>query len=191
MESLFFTDRQINYDGLQLAPHWIYRTFDLLGDAIVAFVGSCKVDLSEMVDIEDVKAEAPIFSPLMLHCIIEFFQTDLELAVYRQRLLVITAKELIEELTERTVQRCGDDLYLTRNDKTPGKLSVSIATASPTSTLIHTGFNIETEGTPIPTIGLAELEIDINTFASELLSRYTSEIQDIWLARCKVRAVSE
>lgn len=127
MQSRFITDRQITYNRLQLAPHWIYRTFDILGDAIVAFVGPCKVDLSEMVDIEDVKAEAPIFSPLMLHCIVEFFQTDLELAVYRQRLLVITAKELIEALTGRTVQRKGDDLYLTRDDNSSGKLSVSIA----------------------------------------------------------------
>jgi hypothetical protein len=36
-----------------------------------------------MVDIADVKAQAPISSPLMLHSIAEFFTTDLELAVYR------------------------------------------------------------------------------------------------------------
>ena len=136
-----------------------------------------------MVDIEDVKAEAPIYSPLMLHCIAEFFHTDLELAVYRQRLLVVTAKELVEGLIQQPVQRKGDDLYLPRSDNTPGKFSVSIATASTTSTLIHTGFNIETEGTPVPTVGLAELEIDVDTFATELLRRYTQEIEDIRLAR--------
>jgi len=191
LQSKYIIDHQITYNGHQLAPHWIYRTFDILGDAIVAFVGPCRVDLSEMVDIEDVKAEAPIFSPLMLHCIAEFFHTDLELAVYRQRLLIITAKELLEELTTRQVQRKGDDLYIPRADGMPGKLSVSIATASTTSTLIHTGFNIETEGTPVPTVGLAEIGIETNTFAEELLRRYAEEIQDIWLARCKVRAVSE
>ena len=83
MQTKYITAQQITYDGHQLAPHWIYRNFDILGDAIVAFVGPCKVDLSEMVDIEDVKAEAPIYSPLMLHCIAEFFHGDLELAVYR------------------------------------------------------------------------------------------------------------
>ena len=103
----------------------------------------------------------------------------------------MTAKELLETLTERPVTRKGDDLYLTRTDGTPGKLSVSIATVSATSTLIHTGFNIETEGTPVPTVGLAELDIDVPAFASELLHRYTGEVQDIWLARCKVRAVAE
>lgn len=191
MQYTYISDRQITYDGRQLAPHWIYRNFDLIGDAVVAFRGPCQVDLTEMVDIEDVKAEAPICSPLMLHCIAEFFHTDLELAVYRQRLLIVTAKELLEELTRQPIQRKGDDLYSPRNDGTPGKLSVSIATASPTSTLVHTGFNIETEGTPVPTVGLAELQLDVDNFAKELLRRYTAEIQDIWLARCKVRSVSE
>ncbi len=32
---------------------------------------------------------------------------------------------------------------------------------------------------------------EVNTFATELLRRYTEEVQDIRLARCKVRAVSE
>src|SRR5262249_29455154 len=116
---------------------------------------------------------------------------DLHQTVYQQRLLIVTAKELLETLTERPLTRKGDDLYLPRVDGTPGKLSVSIATASTTSTLIHTGFNIETEGTPVPTVGLAELGIDVPVFADAILRRYADEVQDIWLARCKVRAVSE
>lgn len=191
IQTHYHTTSQITYDGRQLAPHWIYRNFDLLGDAVVAFTGPCRVDLGEMVDLEDVKAQAPIYSPLMLHLIAEFFQTDLELAVYRQRLLIITAKELLEELTGQRVRRKGDDLYLHLAGPTPGKLSVSIATASPTSTLIHTGFNIETEGTPVPTVGLADLGVDVDTFATQVLDRYSAEIGDIWLARCKVRAVFE
>ena len=191
MRTLFVSDRQITYDGRQLAPHWIYRNFDLLGDAVVAFVGPCRVDLSEMVDIEDVKAAAPIYSPLMLHVIAEFFAGDLHQTVYRQRLLIVAAKELLETLTDRRVTRKGDDLYLPRVDGSPGKLSVSIATASATSTLIHTGFNIETEGTPVPTVGLAELGVEVPAFARDLLRRYADEVHDIWLARCKVRAVSE
>lgn len=190
MHTRLITDHQITYDGRQLAPHWIYRQFDLMGDAAVAFVGPCRVDLSEMVDIEDVKAAAPIYSALMLHVIAELFSGDLHQTVYRQRLLIVTAKELLETLTNRRVMRKGDDLYLLRADGSPGKLSVSIATASAASTLIHTGFNIETEGTPVPTVGLAELGIDVPAFARELLRRYSDEVEDIWLARCKVRAVS-
>jgi uncharacterized protein len=191
LQTHFIADRQITYDGRQLAPHWIYRQFDMLGNAAVAFVGPCKLDLSEMVDIEDVKNVAPIFSPLMLHLIAEFFDGDLHQTVYRQRLLIVTAKEILERRVDHLVTRLGDDLYLPRADGSPGKLSVSIATSSVTSTLIHTGFNIETEGTPVPTVGLAELGINVSEFAGELLERYAAEIQDIWLARCKVRAVSE
>ncbi len=191
LKTMFVTERQITYDGYQLAPHWIYRQFDLRGDAAVSFVGPCQVDLSEMVDIEDVKNAAPIYSPLMLHVIAEFFDGDLHQTVYQQRLLIVTAKELLETLTDRKVTRKGDDLYLPCVDGSPGKLSVSIATASAISSLIHTGFNIETAGTPVKTVGLAELGVDPATFANELLSRYAEEIEDIWLARCKVRAVSE
>lgn len=191
MKSLFVSDREIGYDGQQLAPHWIYRNFDILGDAVVSFIGPCKVDLTEMVDIEDVKASSPIYSPLMLHVIAEFFGGDLHTTVYRQRMLIVSAKELLEPWTGRRVTRKGDDLYLDRADGSPGKLSVSIATSSVTSTLIHTAFNIKTEGTPVPTVGLGELGVDIATFGVELLKRYTEEIEDIWLARCKVRAVRE
>lgn len=189
MQTRIITERQIVYDGRQLAPHWIFRQFDLLGDAAVAFVGPCRVDLSEMVDIEDVKNDAPIFSPLMLHIIAEFFTGDLHMTVYRQRLLVTIAKELLEHQTDRPVTRSGDDLYIPRSDTMPGKLSVSIATTSATSTLIHTGFNILTDGTPVSTVGLAELVVDPPTFADKLLRCYADEIEDIWQARCKVRAV--
>jgi hypothetical protein len=189
MNTLIITEREIKYDGRQLAPHWIYRHFDLMGDAAVAFVGECRVDLSEMVDLQDVKASAPIYSPKMLHFIVEFFSGDLHLTVYRQRLLIVQAKELLETLTGGKITRKGDDLYLPRTDGTPGKLSVSIATASLTSYLIHTGFNVETAGTPVPTVGLQELGVDVTAFAQNLLKRYQAEVADIWQARCKVRGV--
>ena len=60
MKTLYVSDRAIAYDGRQLAPHWLYRKFDLMGNAAVAFVGPCQVELGEMVDIEDVKAKSPI-----------------------------------------------------------------------------------------------------------------------------------
>ncbi len=184
-------DTPIPYDGRQLASHWIYRTFGLRGDALVAFAGPCQVDLAHMVDLEDVQAQAPIFSPHMLHIIAEFFQGDLHLTVYRQRLLIIIAGEMLASALDQPVHRRGDDLYLDRADGTPGKRSVSIATTSPTSTLIHAGFNITTSGTPVPTVGLADLGIDVAPFARDLVQRYVDEVQDIWLARCKVRAVGE
>jgi uncharacterized protein len=180
----FFT-----YDGRQLAPHWIYRNHDLLGDAIVAWRGECDVKLTEMVDIEDVKANAPIYSRQMVHFIAEFFDLDLEKTVYRQRLLITTAKEYLERQIALPVTRSGDDLYLPDESGGKLKLSVSIATASPVSTLIHTGFNVETEGTPVPTAGLGKLGINPDEFARTVLERYAAEVADIWQARCKVRPV--
>lgn len=191
MKTLFYTTHPIQYDGHQLSPHWIYRTFDLLGDAIVAFTGPCTVTINEMVDIEDVKANSPIYSPSMLHIIAEFFSVDLHLTVYRQRLLITHAKELLETHLSHRVLRKGDDLYLQTGNGEMGKLSVSIATVSSSSCLIHTGFNIQTEGTPVKTVGLEELGIDVAQFATDLLSAYNSELDDIWDARCKVRAVAE
>ena len=38
----FFIGKQINYDGRQLAPHWIYKNFNVIGDAICAFIGASK-----------------------------------------------------------------------------------------------------------------------------------------------------
>jgi hypothetical protein len=192
MHIKYLGEKPLKYDGTQLAPHWIYRSYGLLGDAAVSFRGECEVKITEMVDLEDVRANAPIYSREMLHFILEFFDNDLEKAVYRQRLLITTIKESLERRDLR-VHRSGDDLFLRRVDNTNGKLSVSIATASAVSTLIHTGLNIISEGTPVPTIGLADLGIngiEIQALAMEVLSRYNEEVADIWLARCKVRPVS-
>ncbi|MDD4802317.1 MAG: DUF366 family protein [Syntrophomonas sp.] len=175
---------QIKYDGSQLQPHWIYRNFGLLGDAVVAFIGEVQVNLDKMVDLTDVKEKEHIYSPLMLNFIAEHFNTDLELAIYRQRLLMVTIKEQLEQY-EIAVKRVGDDLYVDR-----GKLSVSVATSSVVSTLIHIGLNIETEGTPLKTAGLRELGIsDISAFATNVMLNYNRELERINEARCKVRGI--
>ena len=71
------------------------------------------------------------------------------------------------------------------------KLSVSIATKSITSVLIHTGVNILSEGAPIPVSGLeSDLGIkDVKEFAQEVMAAYSEEIDDIVLASTKVRGV--
>ena len=180
-----FIDNEIKYIGSQLAPHWIYKNFKIQGDAIVAFVGECKVDLTEMVDIEDVINEEPIYSKLMLSFISEQFGIGLTEGVLRQRLMICIIKELLEE-RGIFVTRNGDDLMING-----GKLSVSIATKSITSVLIHTGLNILSEGTPVKATGLkSELESDdIKEFALEVMKRYSEEINDIILAAAKVRGV--
>ena len=184
MKTLYI-DKDIKYIGSQLAPHWIYKNFKIQGDAIVAFCGECEVKLTEMVDIEDVINNEPIYSKYMLSFISEQFGINLTEGVLRQRLLVTCIKEALER---RGIQvlRNGDDLFI--NDK---KLSVSIATKSVTSVLIHTGLNILSEGAPIPVSALkTDLGIEnIKEFAIEVMEKYSEELQDIILAMTKVRGV--
>lgn len=182
-----YIDKEIKYIGSQLAPHWIYKNFKIQGDAIVAFKGECKVDLTEMVDIEDVINDEPIYSKMMLSFISEQFGIGLTEGVLRQRLLMSIIKELLEERGIFVV-RNGDDLMIDGK-----KLSVSIATKSITSVLIHTGLNILSEGAPVKASGLtSELGIeDIEDFAKEVMKKYAEEIDDIKLAATKVRGVIE
>ena len=178
-------DENIKYEGWQLAPHWIYKNFKMMGDAIVAFKGECEVKLSEMVDIEDVVNNEPIYSKNMLSSITEQFNVDLVEGVFRQRLLICIIKEALEK-RGFVVSRNGDDLFVCGK-----KLTVSIATKSLTSILIHTGVNIDSEGAPIAACGLTnDLGItDIDVFAKEIMQKYSEEIDDIILASTKVRGV--
>lgn len=180
-----FIEEEIKYIGSQLSPHWIYKNFKIQGDSIVAFLGECKVDLTEMVDIEDVINNEPIYSKYMLSFISEQFGVGLTEGVFRQRLLICIIKELLEEKGVFVV-RNGDDLMIDGK-----KLSVSIATKSITSVLIHTGLNILSEGAPVKASGLkSELGIDnIREFAETVMQRYSDEIDDIILAGTKVRGV--
>lgn len=184
MKTLYI-DKEVKYIGSQLAPHWIYKNFKIQGDAIAAFCGECDVKLSEMVDIEDVINNEPIYSKYMLSFISEQFNIGLVEGVLRQRLLVSVIKEALERRGFR-VLRNGDDLFV--NGK---KLSVSIATKSMTSVLIHTGVNILSDGAPIPVSGLkSDLNIDdIKDFAVEVMTNYANELDDIVLASTKVRGV--
>src|SRR5665647_1870046 len=87
------SDKPCAYDGTQLQAHWIYQNFGLLGDAVVAFTGEVNIGLDKMIDLIDVHRNEAIYSPLMLNFIIEHFNTDLELAIYRQRLFIVLIKE--------------------------------------------------------------------------------------------------
>lgn len=180
-------DKEIKYTGSELAPHWIYKNFNLLGDSAVAFVGECEVKLTEMVDISDVINNEPIYSKKMLNIIIEHFNINLQEGVLRQRMLVTILKELIENmLPDVKILRDGDDLFYMNR-----KLTVSIATKSMTSVLIHLGINIDPEGAPVDASGLkTHLGInDVEKFACELLKNYNDEMNSVSEAACKVRGV--
>lgn len=187
-----FIQKRIDYTGKELRSHWIYENFDLPGDAIVVFCGAADVD-KYLVDMVDSQKKAYIYSEDMLHFIVEHFSLDLERTIAYQRLLIAIMGEAINTYLQEKqdkvcqIKRYGDDLYDGQN-----KLSVSIATLTTVSTMIHAGINISSKGTPVPTKGLLDYGMsaaDIAAFAETVCSGYTEEIKSIRMARCKVRGV--
>ena len=179
-----YLENHLKYEGLQLQSHWAYKNYGLEGDSIVAFQGPCHVPLPEMVDLEDVKDKADIYSENMLHFIVEHFHLQLEKAIFKQRLLICIIKESIERESSIKLLRQGDDLYLGVK-----KLTVSIATLSPVSCLIHAGVNVSSENTPVPAVGLKEIGIDSYFLGHEVMKEYIKELKEIKKARSKVRGV--
>lgn len=174
-------DKEIKYTGAELSPHWIYQNFDLLGNALVAFIGEADVELSHMVDLEDVKKKAPIYSPKMLHFVGEWFQESWEVGILYQHLFVLLLSEALTQRGVKNLTRRGNDLYFENK-----KLNVSICTKTLSSTLMHIGINIETQGTPVPTIGLKDWDIDPAALAKSLLDQFSTEYLGWQRARWKV-----
>ena len=182
---IHFSDSELKYDGSQLSSHFAYRNFGILGDSLVAFLGPCEVKLEAMVDLEDVRRRDPIFSRRMLHFLGESFSLNLSGAAAFQRLMVAVVAEQLRAAGVEGLSRRGDDLY--HGNK---KLSVSIATASPVSTLIHLGLNVTGEGAPVPAIGLGELGVDATAFAKLCLEGFKQEYEGVLKASYKVRPVA-
>lgn len=181
-----FIKEEINYTGEQLHSLYAYDTFGVAGDSIIAFIGAYDVSLKEIVDLEDLKTSKRFVSPKMLHFIAEHFDVDLEKAILRQYLLIMIIKELFnEKMANLKITRVGTDLQ--END---AKIVVSTATASPVSSLVHVGVNIITQpDSPVKNKGLMDYKIDPVTFATEVMERYTKEIERVSQARCRIRWV--
>jgi hypothetical protein len=141
-----------------------------------------------MVDGEDLLAGATIAGAEMVHFIIEKFHTTLFSAVTLQRLFASICLELLRELAgpnhAALLTRSGDDLFFS-----DGKLSISIATLSPVSGLIHFAVNCTNAGTPVKTASLADLGVQPAAFANLAMARLESEVATIEEATVKVRWV--
>jgi len=182
----FFLKETVDYDGSQLRSRWICGQTECGEDAIVAFIGLCDVKPEFMVDLEDLAEGASIYSKEMLHFIVEHIGQGLSETILYQRLLICIIKEVLEHhLPNLSFVRKGDDLFL-GNDK----LTISIATKSPVSGLIHAGINIQSEGTPVSTKGLKDFDIDPILFGQTVIDRYLCEVELAKHCETKVKQVN-
>jgi len=180
-----YIQENIVYTGEQLRSNFAYRTCGILGDSIIAFSGKCDIQKEHMVDIEDLVAGNAIYSESMLHFIAEHFKADLEHAVLRQMLLAGCARDAINTAVKKCAVRCeGSDLY-----DADAKVSISVATRTPVSAIIHFGINITSDNTPVLTKGLKDYGIEPVGFAQKLLDAYVHVNDMVHQAGCKVRWV--
>jgi hypothetical protein len=193
-------DLHVTYDGTQLRSLYAYMQHGILGDSVISWIGPCDVNFEHMVDGEDLRDKSEIRGSRMLHLILEKFEARLPEMVATQRLISAICKDLLEDLRHPgdaqgpgKLQRDGDDLFLEiegeKGKGERGKLSISIATVSPVSGLIHFAINVSNAGTPVKTASLEDLGIEPKIFARELLSRIVLELNSIHHATQKVKWV--
>jgi hypothetical protein len=176
------------YNGTQLRSLYAYLEHKLLGDSAVAWRGACDVSFEHMVDGEDLLDQSAICGSDMVHFIIEVFDQSLMSGVLLQRLFASLVRDVLYELSpvrNLEILREGDDLYWKGK-----KLSISIATRSPVSTMVHFAINVSSKGTPVPTAGLEDLKIQPKDFAEKALQALKVEYETSHEATRKVRPVT-
>jgi hypothetical protein len=139
----------------------------------------------DLVDLEDRALGHTVAGDRMLHFIVEIFELDMPGIVFAQRLLCTIVKDSVGAAGGATIRRDGDDLFVGK-----GKLSVSVATVSPVSGLIHLGLNITTSGVPVEAACLEDLGIDAAELARAILSAFAAEVDGAMGAAKKVRPVT-
>ncbi len=182
----YFSSEARAYFGPELRPHFILSQYKQVGDALIAFVGPCDVKTDHLVDWEDRLNSDSIRAASMIHFLGEFFGTELREIVFFQRLFAAQLRAFVQEATGEKWDRSGDDLYW--NGK---KLSVSIVTQSPVSSLIHFGLNWDPAGAPVDAVGLSQfMTVDArDALVKRILEWAANEWSSVGAACVKVRPV--
>jgi uncharacterized protein len=185
MKTLFLKNK-IKYTGEQLKPLTNYLEHGLLGNSIVAWIGPCDVKIEHMIDGEDLRAKELIAADEMVHFVLELYDVNLKAGVILQRLIAEITRSYISQKSQNAkaqqLDRRGDDLFFKNQ-----KLNISIATLSAQSCLIHFAVNHLATGAPVPILCLAELDVQAEEFAQDMLKLISSEVQDVLDASFKVR----
>jgi hypothetical protein len=166
-----------------------YLEHKVMGDSVIAWRGPCNVAREHMVDGEDWLAGESIAGDEMVHFIIEKFNASLLSAVTLQRLFASLCIDILrahvgdDEIASQ-FRREGDDIFFSA-----GKMSISIATVSPVSALIHFAVNVTNAGTPVRTAALADIDFEAREFAEKAMAALQRELASIEQATVKVRWV--
>lgn len=182
-------EKEFAYDGTQLRSLYAYLNWKIQGDSVVSWMGPCNVPAEHMVDGEDLLLNAEIRGDKMVHFIVELFDRELYAAVSVQRLMAAIVKDWLQEHLHLSgdpsrLRREGDDLYLG-----DAKLSISIATRSPVSVMIHFAVNVANSGTPVKTLSLEDLNVSPVGFSKEIMQNLCTELESIRGATQKVRPI--
>lgn len=193
-----FLEKEQKYDGTQLRSLFNYEQ-GLVGNSIVCFIGPAEVK-EHLVDCEDRLNNDFISSKKMMHFIIEIFDISLREAVVWQRLFISQIIDYLKEnrylpnfkgIENVRVNRRGDDIFIDAK-----KFSVSIATLSFVSGLIHVGLNINVGNEcPVNAIGFQDfynsnnVKCDMKRIAEVLMKNFVEEFEDIQEACYKVKEV--
>ena len=188
----------LDYTGDQLHSLFNYEKTGVKGDSLYAFIGNMDVKTNHMVDMEDVIENDFIWSPKAVNFVIEIFHIGIETAVLYQRAFMQICADTLRVLigltsSEDRVRLKGDDILIQRHGAASRKLSVSIATVSHVSGLIHAGLNMETDTEiPVPAIGLKDLglsDLEIEGFIKLITLEFRNFVEQVKLAAVKVKGV--
>lgn len=185
MKNLFI-ENEFMYDGTQLRPLYAYEKHGIQGHSIISWIGGCDIPFEHMVDYEDKLEKSEIRGKKMLHFIIEVFDFKLISAVFMQRLFSSIVKDVIEKKSSQDLVRKGDDLFWQING-VKRKLTISIASVSAVSSMVHFAININNENTPVETCSLDDLKIEAKSISLQIMKEFVDEYLDVVVATQKVK----
>lgn len=193
------TEGILDYTGDQLHSLYNFKTTGMVGNSLFAFIGKMDVKTDHLVDMEDFVENDFIWSPKAVNFIIEIFHIDIRTTVLYQRAFMQICKDVIKDMLMEAntvafqVKLKGDDILVkSLDEKEWKKLSVSIATVSHISGIIHAGINIDTDtNIPVPAAGLTNLFVGdgIYEFILRVAKKFDQFTHEIEYASVKVKGV--
>ena len=216
MRAHFARDFHEDYNASQLRSLFAFEKFRVQGDSIVGWIAPCHIPVEALIDRDDAIHNRPIHADSQVHYVVEMFGVDLKFAVLAQRLLngwMERGARLFKSPDVKCrIELSGNDVYALFPDEISlaegeemnafvrsmrfnynirgcRKLSVSIATQSPVSGMIHAGVNVTTAGTPVQTASLEMLGIDPVAYGEWVGENFARDFEKVLLATTKVRPV--